>query len=125
MWLEEFADSKMVEVVGPIFFERIVARAFFQRKPNQELIDQALTARIPAVFDYLESQLSGGDSLVGAQLSVADIAVGSMLRQFQMSSETIDSARWPKLAVYGEKLLTRDSFKKCAEAEDSMMQQAA
>ena len=124
MWFEEFADTKMVEAVGPVFFERIVAPKFFDRESNQELIDEALGQRVPAAFDYLESQLDGGDHLVGNQLSVADIAVGAMLRQHQMSNETVDASRWPKLAAYAEKVLARDSFKRCAEAEAEMMKGA-
>jgi glutathione S-transferase len=125
MWLEEFADSKLVEGVGPVFFERIVAPAFFQRAPDQAALDVALGEKIPTAFDYLESQLSGADYLVGKRLSVADIAIGAMLRQFQMASETVDESRWAKLAKYAETLLERESFKKCAVAEAAMMQGAA
>ena len=124
MWFEEYADTKMVEAVGPIFFERIAAPAFFDREPNQELIDEALGERVPAAFDYLESQLDASDHLVGNQFSVADIAVGAMLRQFQMSNESVDAARWPKLAAYSKKVLSRGSFKQCAQPEDQMMQGA-
>jgi len=120
-WLEEFADSSLAEAVGPIFFQRIVAKAFFQREPDQAVIDQAMGERIPPAFDYLEGQLNGGDFLVGDQLSVADIATGSMLRTFRIAGESPDSARWPKLAAYAEQLLGRASFKECAIAEDAML----
>ena len=34
LWLEEFADTKMVEGVGTLFFERIVAPNFMNRETN-------------------------------------------------------------------------------------------
>ena len=122
LWFEEFADTKLIEGIGPVFFERKIAPTFFSREPNQETIDAALNEKLPEAFDYLESQLDGSGHLVGGRFSVADIGVGSMLRTLQMADGSVDGSRWPKLAKYAEGVLGRASFQQSAQAEDQMMQ---
>lgn len=116
LWLEELADSKLVENVGPVFFNRIVKPSLMNQEPDQDAIDAALEA-LPPLFDYLEGQLGDGDFLVGEHFSVADIATGSVLRQYQIAGETVDASRWPKLAAYTERILSRESFQTAAKAE--------
>lgn len=121
LWLEEFSDTKMVEAVGPVFFERIVAPNFMERETNQELVDEALNERIPFVFDYMEGKVNGGDYLVGESFSVADVGVGSVLRQYRLAGETVDTSKWPRLAAYADSILGRASFVQCAEVENKAM----
>ena len=120
LWLEEFADSKLVEGVGGLFLERIVKPNFLSQEPVQETIDKCLNETIPFAFDYLEGQVDG-EHLVGDTFSVADIAVGSMMRQYEMLGESVDTSRWPKLAAYAEGVLARKSFQSAAEEENKMM----
>lgn len=120
LWLEEFADTKMIEGVGGAFFERIVKPNFLSQEPNQEAIDKCINETIPSAFDYLEGQIDG-EHLVGDAFSVADVSVGAVMRQYQMLGEKVDTARWPKLAAYAEGVLARASFQSAAEAENKMM----
>lgn len=81
---------------------------------------KCVSETIPFAFDYLEGQLDG-EYLVGRVFSVADISVGSVLRQYQLAGETVDASRWPKLAAYSEAILARGSFRSAAQAENQMM----
>ena len=60
---------------------------------------------------------------MGGTFSVADIAVGSILRQFNMAGEAVDSTHWSKLAAYTDMVLSRESFKRSTAEEDEMMKQ--
>lgn len=120
LWFEEFADTKLVETIGPIFFNRVVKPNILKQESDQSVIDAALQA-LPAHFDYVESQLGDSDFIVGDSFSVGDLALGSMLRQHQIAGETVDAARWPKLAAYYERLASRPSFRKVIESESALM----
>lgn len=119
LWFEELADTKLIENIGPIFFNRIVKPAMMNQEPDQSLIDAALEA-LPPLFDYLEGQLDG-DYLVGDSFSVADLALGSMLRQFDIAGEKVDPSRWPKLAAHFDRLVERPCFASVIESEKAML----
>lgn len=121
-WFEELADSKLAEGIGPVFFQRIVGPKMMNQPTDQAVVDNALNVLIPPLFDYLEGQLGDADYLVAGRFGVADIAVGSMLRQFQIAGEAVDGGRWPKLAAYCERVLSRPSFKACADEENKIAQ---
>ena len=121
LWFEEYADTALVNVVGPkIFFEKIVAPRFFNREANLESVEKAVKEDLPPLFDYLESQLTG-DYLAGNQLSVGDIAVCSMLVNLFHAGYGIDPQKYPKLARYVARIHERPSFKNCIDEEKATL----
>jgi len=121
LWFEEYADSKLAEVCGQPFFQRVVRPLFFQQEPDEALVAKIVKEGQPPVFDYLEGQLEeGAEGLVGGRFSVADIATGSMLAQLIHARLELDAKRWPKLASYRDRLHARPSFKSCIEGEKQM-----
>lgn len=121
LWYEEMADSKFADTVGAIFFNRVVAPNVLKQEGDQAAIDEALSEGIPAVFEFLEGQLGDNEYLAAGRFTVADVATGSMLRQFQMAGESVDASRWPKLAAYAERILSRPSFKTAADEENQVI----
>ncbi len=121
LWFEEFADSKLAEGVGAVFFQRLVAPHILKQPTDQAAIDAALANALPPLFDYLNAQIGDQEFLVGGRFTVADLAVGSQLRQFQMAGESVDASRWPKLAAYAERILARPSFKSSAAEEAQIL----
>ncbi|HKJ23806.1 MAG TPA: glutathione S-transferase family protein [Myxococcota bacterium] len=118
VWLEEFADSKLAEVCGGPFFQRVVRPLFFQQDPDEAVVAKIVSEGQPPAFDYLEGQLEdGSEDLVGGRLTIADVATGSMLAQLIHAGLDVDAQRWPKLAAYRDRLHARPSFKACIEQE--------
>jgi len=118
LWLEEYADSKLAEVCGRPFFQRVVRPLFFQQEADEALVAQTVNEAQPPVFDYLEGEIEdGAEGLVAGRFSVADIATGTMLAQLIHASVEIDAGRWPKLAAYRDQVHARPSFKSCIEQE--------
>ncbi|MBT8148549.1 MAG: glutathione S-transferase family protein, partial [Gammaproteobacteria bacterium] len=110
LWYEEYADSHMVGVIGGhLFAELILAPLFFKRESNQEEIELAKSHEIPAIFDYLESQLQS-DYLLGDALGHADICVGSPLVTLQHCKVECDASRWPKTAAYIKRVTSDRAF---------------
>ena len=117
LWFEEYADSAMVQVIGPkIFFEKVVNPKFFNKPTNEETVAKAVNEELPPVLAYVESQLAG-DYLAGNQLTVGDIAVCSMLVNLFHAGVTLDTAKYPKLARYAARIHERPSFRACIDEE--------
>jgi glutathione S-transferase len=117
LWLEEFADTRLQEVLGPgFFFERLVARGLLKREPNEALIDRSLKL-MPALHDYLEMQLSSGAFLAGSELTIADLSVPSMFLNAHYAGHDVDPRRWPKLADYLQRMFAHPLYAKRIEAE--------
>ena len=112
LFLEEYADTRMFEVLGPVLFERVVKRAISQQEPDEARVQQQLTQALPPVLDYLESQLPRDRDSVLARFSIADVALGAQLGTLNLCGVEIDARRWPRGARYHRALLQRPSFEK-------------
>jgi glutathione S-transferase len=119
LWFEEYADTKLVETLGVVFFNRVVAKMIGQQ-PDEAAIAAALEAA-PQVFDYLEGELADRQVLAGSHFSVADIAVSSPFVNFAHAGESPDPARWPRLVAYLERNHSRPSFKALIEEEKAAL----
>jgi glutathione S-transferase len=118
LWLEEYADSKLAETVGAVFFERIVKAKILKAPVDEARVRDAIENKLPEVFGYLESQApESGDALVGGRFSVADIAVGSQLLNLRHGGVRPDPKRWPKLAAWTEAVHSNPWFKPIVEEE--------
>lgn len=99
LWLEEYADTRLQENLGPgLFFERVVAPKLLQRPADEARIQRSMEA-LPALQDYLEGEVGDG-FLVGSMLSIADLSVPSVFLNANYAGYDVDPARWPKLAGY-------------------------
>ncbi len=117
LWYEEFADSRMAEGVGGVFFNLVVKPKLFKQEPDQARVTEAWETILPACFEYLEGRLDDGDTLVAGRFCVADIAVASQIQNLRHAERDVDPARWPKLARWADATLSRPSFKTCVDEE--------
>lgn len=100
-WLEEYADTKLLEVLGPpLFFERFVKPRFLKQPVDEARVAQNLETGIPPVMDYLESVAPEDGYLVGPDPTIADLAVPSFFVNAKLVGWDVDGRRWPKLAAY-------------------------
>jgi glutathione S-transferase len=118
LWLEEYADTRLAEYVGAVFFERIVKAKILKAPVDEARVQDAIQSKLPEAFDYLESQApESGDALVGGRFSVADVAVGSQLLNLRHGGVRPDPKRWPKLAAWLEAVHGNPWFKPIVEEE--------
>lgn len=120
-WLEEYSDSAVLGVIGPIFFERLVKKVMLQQTPDEARVAQVIAEELPAVFDYLESQLSDAGFMVGNTLTMADLAVGTHLINAGYVGVEVDAVCWPKLAAYTTRLLATELFANRMASDQAMM----
>lgn len=121
LFLEEWSDTALMPAIGDVFFQRIVGPAFMKQETKLDVVEAALTEKIPPLFDFLESRLADGrEFLIGDALSVADVSVASCLVNFAHAGEKPDPAKWPKLAAFANHMHARPSFAKLIAEEQAL-----
>lgn len=121
LWFEEYADSKLVSVVGGhLFAERILAKALFKREPIQSDIDLAINIELPEIFTYLETQLDN-DFLVGSEFTLADLSVCGVFVSMMHSDVSCDKDKWPKLASYIDRVFSMPLFQQIISEEKNIL----
>lgn len=110
LFLEEYADTRLVETLGTVFFQRFVRVKLFQQPADEDLVRESLEVKLPPTLDYLEETVGDRDFAVDDRFSVADIALTSPFVNFALAGEKLDAARWPKFAAYVERIQSRPSY---------------
>lgn len=98
-WLEEFADTRMGEVLVWRFFNEIVIRrAVWGEKTDQGVVKHALEHEIPAILDLVERECAESGALAAGRMGIAEIAVATFFRTAAFAGYSIDRSRWPRAA---------------------------
>lgn len=120
-WLEEFADTRLGDVlVRRLFYQLGVKRHLFHEETDQAVVAQAREVDVPAALDYLESQLPD-DGFVFGVLSIADITIASFFRTAAFVRYVIDAELWPRCAALVEQTLALPPFAKLAPLEECIL----
>lgn len=121
LWFEEFADAGFLNGTIVPFQQRILRPVFFKEETEEDKIEEALNVTLPPFFDYLERELGDNEWLVGNRFSHADIATAAQFVSFHHGGAQVDAERWPRLAAYLDRVLSRPSFKAIIEEEKAMI----
>ncbi len=105
LWLEEWGDSELMAATGALYFQRVIGPIFIKQETDLSRVDEILTELLPKVFNLLESRLSDENWLIGDNLSIADITIGSCLISLLHADYQVEQSRWPKLYSYNERFL--------------------
>jgi glutathione S-transferase len=116
LFLEEYADTRLMEAVAAVFFERVV-KSLMKQTPDEARVKKGIEELMPAAMAYLESLAPEGDGIVGGRFSVADVAIGSQFVNWGHAGQSIDAKKFPRLHAYVERIHSRPSFKKLIEQE--------
>ncbi len=120
-WLEEFADTRMGEVmIWRLFNQVAINPRVFGVPTDEAVLRHALDVELPHVLDYLESQLPEQGFLFG-EIGVADIAIAAFFRNAAFSRYRVDAARWPRTAAFVERALGHDCFQRLVPFEQASM----
>jgi glutathione S-transferase len=111
----------MQPVGSAIFVNRVLLPKLRKVPGDTAKADELVASQIPLQFAYLESVVPAEGYLVGAELSIGDIAVTCMLINLNHSGVAIDPAQYPKLAAYYTRLTARPSVSGLIASERSMI----
>jgi glutathione S-transferase len=117
-WLEEFADSRMGEVFIWRLFNQVAIKPFvWGEATDAAVVDKTVHEEIPAVLDYLETQVPALGFLFGA-VSIADLAIACFFRNAEFARFRVDATRWPSTASFVQRVLALDCFERLKPFED-------
>jgi len=121
-WLEEFADTRIGEVlIWRYFNELVIKRVIWREETDEAVVKNSLEIEIPSVLDYLESELPTGGGFFFGEIGVADIAVAAFFRNAHFAGFAIDAQRWPTAAEFVARTLDHPSFYKLRAFEDLLL----
>jgi glutathione S-transferase len=119
-WLEEYADTRMGDVlIWRLFNQVAIKPAVWGEKGDRALVDKTLAEDVPSILDYLESE-SPADGFRFGDLSIADIAIACFFRNASMARFQIDAARWPGAAAWIADTLATPAFAKLTKIENAI-----
>ncbi len=99
-WLEEFADTRLADVlIWRVFYEAVINPFIWQRPRNKDAIARAVAEDLPQVVDYVEKQAPDRGFLFD-ELSIADIAIAVCFTNLRWARVELDQARWPKTSAW-------------------------
>ena len=125
IWFDEFADTILCTCGAKMFFNRIVAPRFLGREGDLETADKAEKEELPPILDYLERTIPESGWLVGQGITLADIAVATAFANFRHLGIMIDSARYPRVSRFAERMLARPSFAGWIQREAAFLEKTA
>lgn len=121
LFYEEFADTRGVDALGPIFFERVVNAKVMKTGCDESIVKEHLDFVAPPIFDWLEGELAnfaeGDEGIVDGRFGVADLGLITIFINLEHGGESVDAQRWPKLASYVRGLMARPSIRAIYEEE--------
>lgn len=103
-WLEEFADTRLFDVLGwRLFFQIALKPRFFGTEADAEMVDRARDVELPQILDYLEGRMPETGFLFG-DLTIADLSVAPAFANAGAVQVNVDASRWPRLAAWLERM---------------------
>jgi len=100
LWLEEFADSKLIDACAGLFQQRFLFPRMFGRPTDEKVVSDILENKLPPLLDYLETVVPATGLLLPHGVSIADIAVVTCFIQARYGDYEPDAGRYPKIARY-------------------------
>ena len=121
IWFDEFADTILASCGAKMFFNRVVAPRFLGRPGDLDAAETAERDELPPILDYLERTVPDpGGYLVGASITLADIAVASPFANLAHLGCEIPK-RHGRVRAYVESILSRPSFAPWIEREAAFL----
>jgi len=120
-WLEEYADSRLVEACAGLFRERLLKPRMLNEPTDEQAVQNLLDNTLPECAAYLEALTPESGYLVGDSLSIADIAVVTCFVQARYGDYAVDSSRYPKLSQYLDRAYGTELLSNRFAAEQAAM----
>jgi glutathione S-transferase len=117
-WLEEFADTRMGEVIIWRLFNQVaIGPHVWGTTPDDAVLERTRDVEMPAVLDYLEREVPAAGFLFGDALGTADVSIASFFRNAEFARYRVDSERWPRTAAFVERALGHECFQRLVPFE--------
>lgn len=104
-WLDEFADTRLADILlWRIFGRAVVAPAMFKVPRDLDAVAKTMAEDVPAVMDYLETLAPASGFLCGNAIGLADVSVASHFVNVRWARQSIDPVRWPRAMAWVDRV---------------------
>ena len=119
-WIEEFADTRLVEATGGLFQQRFLNPNLMGTPTDEAVVENILTNSLPPVLAYLESIVPTEGTLLGGPISIADIAVTTAFVQGQYGQFEVTEEH-PRLRAYLDRAFANEVLTARLASEKKML----
>jgi len=121
-WIEEYADTRLMDACGGLFFQRLMRPRFLNQPTDEEVVGNILDNLMPAAARYAESIIpDSGGPLVGDAISIADISIVTCFCQARYGEFEVDGNEFPRLRAYLDGALSNEIVKARLESEKRLL----
>ena len=103
-WIEEYADTNLVDIFAPLLGERVFLPKLFGKATDTAHVAHILDELAPPALGYLETQAPASGFVCG-ELSIADISIGSVFINAGYGGFRVDPACHPRLSGWVERVM--------------------
>jgi len=122
LFWEEYSDTRLVDSVAPVFFQRIINAKIFKQPVDEEIVRRHAEEVLPPVYDQLESLFVASGIASASESTVADIAVWSVFVSLGHAGLELDRPRWPKLTDFISEMNAHPMLAALIEEERASLQ---
>jgi glutathione S-transferase len=120
-WLEEYADTRLGEVIiWQLFNRAVLGPSLWGETRDLAELERIRSAELPPVLDYLEMQLPPSGFLFGAP-GIGDLSIAVFIRNAAFARYQVDPVRWPRTAAFVDRVLAMTCLAKLRPFEALMM----
>lgn len=113
LWLEEYADSQLREVLGiGYFFEKVVKPKLLGQPTDEIKIKHTLGVTLPKTLNYLERVCPASGYMFSSGFSIADISLASFFLNVRYAGYDVPANRWPRTAAYIARVFAHPVYSK-------------
>lgn len=103
-WYEEYADTRVAEVLTTYYFQNFVKRVSKMGEPDQSVIKAVQRKKEPEMLKYLESIVPQSGFLFADGLMLCDITIVGLFCCGEFAGFSLCEISYPKLAAYIERV---------------------
>lgn len=109
-WMEEFADSRLGDlIIWRLFFAKLVGPRVFRRDPDPVALARVTDIDLPGALDWIEAR-APQEGFLFDHLCTADISYGCFFRNAALAGWEIDADRWPRSAAWIGRVWAHPAF---------------
>ena len=119
-WIEEFADTRLMDALGGLFQQRFMKPNLMGQPTDEAVVENILANSLPPVLAYLESIVPEEGTLLGGAVSIADIAVTTAFVQGQYGQFEVTTEH-PRLRAYLDRAFANEVLTARLASEKKML----
>lgn len=120
-WLEEFADSRLGDlVIWRLFYQKVVRPRVYRQETDEALVEKTVTRDLPEALDWIEGQ-APAEGFLFDHLCMADVTYACFFRNARIAGVPVDAERWPRTAAWLARVEAVPAFARSIECEAAIL----